>query len=69
MQRIAERLKVTGWAENLSDGRVEVIAESDEVSLKEFLVQVGNTFSQYIQDVDIDWEPATGAFHDFSIRF
>lgn len=68
-QRIAQELKVTGWVKNLDDGRVEIILEADEEKLKDFLSQITNTFSRYIQDIETDWQPATGQFHDFNIRF
>jgi len=34
---LARRLDVTGWVRNLSDGRVEVIAEGDKEKLDELV--------------------------------
>jgi acylphosphatase len=68
-RRIAEELKISGWSRNLSDGRVEIMAEADEENLRDFLSKVNSAFSRYIQGVEIDWEPATGEFCDFNIRF
>jgi acylphosphatase len=67
-QRIAEELGLSGWVENLSDGRVEISAEGSEDKLKELLSGINNTFGRYIQDVQLNWEPATGEFHKFNIR-
>lgn len=68
-ERLADESSVTGWVKNLSDGRVELVAEANEESLKSFLAAINNTFSRYIQDVQLIWEPATGAFKDFGVKF
>jgi len=45
------------------------VAEAEEGILRDFLERLNRYFSQYIHDVDIDWQDATGEFGDFSIRF
>ena len=64
---LAESLGITGWVTNLSDGRVEILAEGEENSLKNFLDKIRDGFSVYIRDTQIDWKPATGEFSDFTI--
>lgn len=66
---IANDLGICGWVKNLRDGRVEVVAEAEEEVLKDFLARINQYFSRYIQDVDIQWQAATGEFKDFGIRF
>jgi len=66
---IACDLGVAGWVRNLGDGRVKLVAEAEEDILKEFLERINQYFSHYIQDVEIDWQPATGEFKDFGINF
>jgi acylphosphatase len=66
---IAGQLGVSGWVKNLHDGKVEVLAEADEEALKDFLARINQYFSGYIRDSDIKWQPATGEFKDFEIRF
>ena len=68
-QRIAEELGLCGYVRNLDDGRVEIYAEGDESSLSDLLAQINNSFSRYIKDKQVDWEPAAGEFRDFSIKF
>jgi len=66
---IAKDLEVFGWVKNLDDGRVEVVAEAEEETLKDLLSRIKQYFSRYIQEADVEWLPATGEFEDFGIAF
>lgn len=68
-QDIASDLGVVGWVKNLGDGRVEVEAEAEEEVLRDFLARINQYFSRYIQDININWESASGEFKDFEIKF
>ena len=68
-ERTAELFKITGWVKNLRDGRVELVCEGKDASLKEFLQKIEAMFGSYIQDKDIGWKEATGEFDYFDIRF
>ena len=68
-ERMALSLRLTGWVKNLEDGRVEVVAEGSQVSLKEFLRKLNGVFKKYIKDADVNWSEATGEFNAFDIRF
>ena len=68
-QDLARDLNVYGWAKNLGDGRVEVVAEAEEEVLQDFLGKINKYFSQYIQDVDLQWQAASGEFKEFGIEF
>ncbi|MFA5287008.1 MAG: acylphosphatase [Candidatus Omnitrophota bacterium] len=68
-QRIAEELGLCGWVRNIDNGKVEISAEGDESVLNNFLAQIDSAFSRYIQDEQVNWEPAAGGYRDFSIKF
>ncbi len=68
-QDIAQGLGVSGWVRNLGNGKVEVMAEAGEATLKDFLARINLQFGRYIRDADIAWEEATGEFADFNITF
>ena len=67
-QDIAGALGVAGWVKNLRDGRVEIVAEAEEETLKDLLERINSYLDRYIQDRDIEWLPPTGEFKDFRIR-
>ena len=69
VQDIANQQKVCGWIKNLSDGRVEVLAEAEEDTLNNFLEQINQHFSRYIKEVNTEWQAASGEFHDFQVIF
>ncbi len=69
IQEVALELRIYGWVKNLADRRVEVLAEAEEADLGIFLAKINEKFSQYIQAVDIDWQPAAGELRDFQVLF
>lgn len=68
-RRYARTLDVRGYARNLADGSVEVIAEGPRDALTSFLAALRRgSPSGYVERVDIFWEAATGEYTMFSIR-
>ena len=68
VQRHARDLGVAGHAENLPDGRVEVMAEGSREALETLLVHVRNGPTHaYVDDVEVVWGEAGGArgFHTY----
>jgi acylphosphatase len=60
-QRNALDLGLTGYAENLSDGRVEIVAEGLRSELEYLLVKLKNGPSHaLVTDMDVSWSKATG---------
>ena len=62
----AMRLNIEGQARNLPDGRVEVIAEGDEPTLRQFVERLreGPPYSR-VDEVTYRWEDPTGGFAGF----
>jgi acylphosphatase len=68
-QENAIRLGLTGFARNLSDGRVEIVAEGSRAAIEELisLLQEGPAFAD-VDDLDILWSSPSGEFPDFRIK-
>lgn len=64
----AEHLGVLGYARNMSDGSVEVIAEGNKAGLLAFLdeLKTGPSLSD-VKSVDVRWENAEGKFTFFRV--
>jgi acylphosphatase len=62
-------LGLTGWIRNLSDGRVEVVAEGRREDLEALLglLRRGPSFAR-IDAADVRWLDPTGEFDSFRIR-
>ena len=68
-QRNAYRLNITGYAKNLWDGKVEIVAEGEKDKLLQFvdLLKQGPMLSD-VKKVDIIWEEYKGEFSNFSVK-
>jgi acylphosphatase len=62
----AMRMNITGFAKNLDDGRVQVVAEGEEATLRRFIERLreGPTMAM-VRDVTYRWEDPTGTFQGF----
>jgi acylphosphatase len=67
-QREARRLGLTGWVKNRADGSVEILAEGEEVSIRELYgwAQKGPGAAR-VDRVETRWRSFTGEFGDFRI--
>lgn len=69
-EETAHALGVVGWVKNLRDGRVELVAESDEATLSRFLEAIRNgPMKNFIQQTEISWSNASETFDEFEIRY
>ncbi len=66
----ARKTGVSGWVKNKQDGTVEAVFEGEK-ALVDSVIQwcrQGPPVSR-VDNVDIEWEPYTGKFTGFSIRY
>ncbi len=68
-RRYARALDVQGYARNLDDGSVEVIAEGPQRTLASFLeaLKRGSPHGR-VDAAEAHWEAATGEYSTFAIR-
>ncbi len=65
-KRQAERLGVTGWVRNLTDGRVEAVFEGEEQAVKQLVEYCHHgPSSAKVTNVDLTWEPYSEEFVNF----
>ena len=69
-RRKAEAGGVNGWVCNLSDSRVEAVFEGEEEAVKALVnfCKRGPS-SAVVTSVDVTWEPYTGEFNGFKIKY
>jgi acylphosphatase len=65
----ADRLGLGGYARNLPDGSLEIVAEGGEESVRHFLeIMRRGPRGARVEEVQVSWETPRGD-HDFRIRF
>lgn len=67
-RKIAADYPITGYVQNLPDGRVHLVAEGDPQELDQFVAEIYRYFGGYIDSAETHRRPATGQFHRFSIK-
>lgn len=66
----ARRHRVSGWIRNLPDDRVEAVFEGEEADVKQLLefCKRGPPAAE-VNTIDVTWEPYSGDFSGFEIRY
>ena len=69
-QQSARALGLKGYARNLADGDVEIVAEGDEEALQKLLewARHGPT-GAVVRDIRVEYSAPSSTFQDFSIRY
>ena len=65
---VARDFAVTGYARNLPDGRVELVAEGDPAEVDRFLDAVQSAMAGFIRRTQVDEAEPTGRETGFHIR-
>ena len=69
-ERHARRLGLVGYARNLFDGRVEVVAEGEKAALEELLKQLHQgPPGAHVEGVEVEWGEAEERLKDFRIKY
>jgi acylphosphatase len=66
---LAAHHRVTGFVQNLPDGRVRLVVEGDPNEVQAFVNSVRAEMGAYIYDTQVSTQPATGRFKGFEICF
>ena len=68
--RRGRKLKLTGFVENMEDGRVHLIAEGEELSLANYIQELKKgSILAYVEDVEVQWSDMRGEQNTFSILY
>ena len=65
----ARGFDVSGYVQNLPDGRVRLVAEGTASELDRFLSAIETEMGGYIAQKHVETSSATGEFDDFGILF
>lgn len=68
VRQIAAQHTVSGYVQNLPDGRVELVVEGPVDELNEFMTEIAARMDDHIRNVSIDRRPSTDEFDGFEIR-
>lgn len=68
VQESATELELSGYVKNLSDGRVEVVAQGLPNVLKDFVEYLHEgSLQAKVESVAVDWRSARRNYDDFSV--
>ncbi|MBC7090547.1 MAG: acylphosphatase [Nitrososphaeria archaeon] len=69
VERIARKLNITGYVENLKPYDVKIVAEGDEEKLKHFIELIKiQRFPIFVESLEVSWHNASGEFNYFEIK-
>jgi len=68
-EHIARNHNIKGFARNLPDGTVEVVAEGERKEVEDFIGAMESRMSRHIRNREIQWLEYRGNIRGFGIRF
>lgn len=69
VERIARKMKFTGFIENIKPYDVRIVCEGEKGRVEAFIKQINiNEFPIDVEDLDVKFEDATGEFEYFEIK-
>lgn len=69
VKRAAERHSVTGFAKNLADGCVELIAQGNRLNIEQLMSEIQeDLFPGYISKTELQELPISFIYENFDIR-
>ena len=69
VRSLARRMGIKGWVKNLNDGRVELVAQEERITLVEFLEALRKEFQGYIRKEDLEWLGSGRDIESFHIAY
>ncbi len=66
---LASGFRVAGYVKNLTDGRVELVAEGEQAEVLAFLEAVDERMGDLVSSRDLRWSAPTGEWRGFGIGF
>ncbi|MCF7870180.1 MAG: acylphosphatase [Candidatus Omnitrophica bacterium] len=66
---LAKKHKVKGWVKNLSDGRVEIIAEAEKDNIDNFISELKKIFKHKISGIEKKENKPTQHCQGFRVTF
>ena len=61
---------IGGWVRNCPDGRVEALLEGEREAVSRVIAWCRQgPPSALVSDLEVNWQEATGEFHNFSIKY
>ncbi len=66
---LAQGFQIGGYVKNLTDGRVEIVAEGEEQEVLAFLKAVDERMGDLVSSRELRWSEPTGEWRGFGIRF
>lgn len=69
-QSLARKFEdISGYVRNTPQGTVELVCEGPEERVKVYLDELKRSMAGNIKDAQVNWEPSTGKFKSFNIRY